>query len=124
MIPGDGDQTEQVRGKRELIQIGDTRGFDLSVRHPAWLERLETATPWIEHWLGHQRRDGYWQHGSVCEDYTAIECPVYAVGGFTDGYTNAVPRLLAGLSVPRKGLVGIQSHGDPVDFRNIEIREL
>jgi len=25
---------------------------------------------------------------------------------------------------PRKGLVGIQSHGDPVDFRNIEIREL
>lgn len=25
---------------------------------------------------------------------------------------------------PRKGLVGIQSHGDPVDFRNIQIREL
>lgn len=25
---------------------------------------------------------------------------------------------------PRKGLVGLQSHGDPVDFRNIEIREL
>lgn len=25
---------------------------------------------------------------------------------------------------PRKGHVGVQSHGDPVDFRNIEIREL
>jgi hypothetical protein len=25
---------------------------------------------------------------------------------------------------PRKGLVGLQSHGDPVDFKNIEIREL
>lgn len=25
---------------------------------------------------------------------------------------------------PRKGLVGLQSHGDPIDFRNIEIREL
>ena len=25
---------------------------------------------------------------------------------------------------PRKGLVGLQSHGDPVEFRNIEIREL
>ena len=25
---------------------------------------------------------------------------------------------------PRSGLVGLQSHGDPVDFRNIKIREL
>ena len=81
----------------------------------AWLERLETLTPWIEHWLGHQRRDGYWQHGSVCEDYGAIECPVYAVGGFADGYTNAVPRLLAGLSAPRKGLVGPWAHAFPDD---------
>ncbi|MGH3061704.1 MAG: CocE/NonD family hydrolase, partial [Gaiellaceae bacterium] len=81
----------------------------------AWLERLKTLTPWIEHWLGHQRRDGYWQHGSVCEDYAAIECPVFAVGGFADGYTNAVPRLLAGLSVPRKGLVGPWAHAFPDD---------
>ncbi len=81
----------------------------------AWLERLETASPWIEHWLGHQRRDAYWKHGSVCEDYSAIECPVYAVGGFVDGYTNAVPRLLAGLSVPRKGLIGPWVHAFPED---------
>jgi hypothetical protein len=83
--------------------------------HEAWLERLETLEPWIEHWLGHQRRDGYWQHGSVCEDYAAIECPVYAVGGFADGYTNAVPRLLAGLSGPRKGLIGPWAHAFPED---------
>ena len=38
--------------------------------HEAWLERLETLEPWIEHWLGHQRRDAYWKHGSVCEDYS------------------------------------------------------
>ena len=81
----------------------------------AWLARLETLEPWIEHWLGHQRRDGYWQHGSVCEDYAAIECPVYAVGGFADGYTNAVPRLLAGLSGPRKGLIGPWAHSFPED---------
>ena len=81
----------------------------------AWLERLETLTPWIEHWLGHQRRDEYWRHGSVCEDFGAIECPVFAVGGFADGYTNAVPRLLAGLSGPRKGLVGPWAHAFPDD---------
>ena len=29
-----------------------------------------------------------------------------AVGGWADGYTNAIPRLLAGLQAPRKGLIG------------------
>ena len=32
----------------------------------------------------------------MCEDYSAIECAVYAVGGWADAYTNAVLRLLAG----------------------------
>jgi uncharacterized protein len=80
-----------------------------------WLERLDRTPPFIEAWLAHQRRDAYWQHGSVCEAYSAIECPVYAVGGFADGYTNAVPRLLAGLSSPRKGLVGPWAHAFPDD---------
>jgi uncharacterized protein len=78
-----------------------------------WMRRLEMLTPWVEHWLGHQRRDEYWKHGSVCEDYSAIECAVYAVGGFADGYTNAVPRLLEGLSCPRKGLIGPWAHDFP-----------
>lgn len=78
-----------------------------------WLERLELTPPFIEAWLSHQRRDDYWRHGSVCEDYSAIACPVYAVGGWVDGYTNPVFRLLQGLSVPRKGLVGPWGHVDP-----------
>ena len=80
-----------------------------------WLKRLEAAEPWIEPWLAHQRRDGYWKQGSVCEDYSAIECAVYAVGGFVDGYTNSVPRLLEGLSAPRKGLIGPWAHAFPDD---------
>ncbi len=80
-----------------------------------WLDRLEGLSPWGEHWLSHQRRDAYWKHGSVCEDYAAIECPVYAVGGFADGYTNAVPRLLAGLTSPRKGIIGPWAHVFPED---------
>ena len=79
-----------------------------------WLERLEQTPPFIEPWLAHQRRDDYWRHGSVCEDYAAIRCPVYAVGGWTDGYTDAVLRLLEGLTVPRKGLIGPWGHNDPV----------
>ncbi|MCP1366461.1 CocE/NonD family hydrolase, partial [Halomonas sp. BBD48] len=55
----------------------------------------------------------YWKHGSVCEDFSRIRCPVYAVSGWADGYCNAVFRLLAGLDVPRKGLVGPWAHKYP-----------
>ena len=78
-----------------------------------WQERLEGATLFPERWLRHQRRDEYWKHGSVSEDYDAIGCPVYAVGGWADAYTNAVPRLLDGLRVPSKGLVGPWAHAYP-----------
>jgi uncharacterized protein len=75
-----------------------------------WLNRLEHCTPWIEQWLRHQRRDSYWRHGSVCEDFSAIQVPVFAVSGWADGYSNAVFRLLQNLEVPRLGLIGPWSH--------------
>ena len=78
-----------------------------------WERRLETNQPWIKTWLAHQRRDAYWKHGSVCEDYAAIDIPVYAIGGWTDGYTNSVLRLLEGLPGPRKGLIGPWPHAFP-----------
>ncbi|HWM02447.1 MAG TPA: CocE/NonD family hydrolase, partial [Actinophytocola sp.] len=78
-----------------------------------WRERLAAARPWVVEWLNHQRRDDYWRHASVCEDYSAIEVPVFASCGWADGYSNAVLRLMAGLSVPRKGLIGPWSHKYP-----------
>ena len=76
-----------------------------------WLHRLEEGSdPWILKWLSHQRRDEQWQHGSVCENYSDIECAVYMFGGWADGYTNAIPRTLAGLKCPRKGLIGPWTH--------------
>ena len=78
-----------------------------------WIKRLEAVGPVTHKWTRHQRRDAYWQHGSVNEDYSQIKCPVYAVGGFVDGYTNTVPRLLKNLDVPRKGLIGPHGHNVP-----------
>ncbi len=78
-----------------------------------WLRRLDETPPFITEWLTHQRRDDYWKHGSICEDYGAIECPVYMVGGWADGYTNAIPRTLAGLPGIRKGLIGPWPHSWP-----------
>ncbi len=78
-----------------------------------WLERMDKTPPYVEAWLQHQRRDAFWKHGSVREDYGGIEVPVYAVGGWGDAYNNSIPRLLAGLTVPRKGLIGAWSHNYP-----------
>jgi uncharacterized protein len=78
-----------------------------------WLERLDKDGLWMLEWMRHQRRDEFYKQGSVCEDWAAIQCPVYAVGGWTDGYTNAVFRLLANLKSPCKGLVGPWAHKYP-----------
>jgi hypothetical protein len=82
-------------------------------RREIWLERLAEAPELARDWISHQLRDAFWKHGSVAEDYDAIRCPVMAVGGWADAYTNAVPRLLAGLSVPRLGLIGPWGHMMP-----------
>jgi uncharacterized protein len=76
----------------------------------AWLERLSAVDFNLGRWLDHQHRDAFWRHGSVIEDYSQISCPVYAIGGWVDAYKNAVFRLLGGLQVPRKGLVGPWTH--------------
>ena len=78
-----------------------------------WLERLENAPNLVAKWLSHQRRDGQWKHGSVIEDYDAIEAAVYMVGGWADGYTNAIFRVAAGLKAPFRGLVGPWTHAYP-----------
>jgi putative CocE/NonD family hydrolase len=78
-----------------------------------WFERLEGSPPFVDTWLAHQTHDAYWKHGSAGEEYDAIRVPVCAVGGWADSYNNSVPRLLAGLSVPRKGLIGPWAHTFP-----------
>ena len=80
-----------------------------------WLARLEQLPFFPGLWLEHPRYDAYWKHGSVCEDFAAIECPVLAIGGWADAYTNAVPRLLEGLTVPRLGIIGPWGHVYPQD---------
>jgi len=75
-----------------------------------WLERLQQSGCPLIDWTRHQRRDGFWRHGSVNEDYDAIDCAVYAVGGWTDGYTNAILRLMENLKAPRRALIGPWTH--------------
>lgn len=80
-----------------------------------WQARLSAVEAFPAVWMRHQTRDEFWKQGSVCEDYSAIKCPVYAIGGWADGYSNAVPRLLENLSCPNKGLIGPWAHTFPHD---------
>lgn len=75
-----------------------------------WRQRLDATPPILELWTSHQRYDEYWQRGSVAVDYGRIRCPVYVVSGWLDPYSSAVGSLLAGLKVPRKGLIGPWGH--------------
>jgi putative CocE/NonD family hydrolase len=81
-----------------------------------WHQRLRDTPPFLETWLPHQRRDDFWRQGSICEDFSALQCAVLLVGGWADGYKNAVGRALAGLDqagVACRGLLGPWSHGWP-----------
>ena len=78
-----------------------------------WKRRLDATPAIAARWLSHQTNDTYWRQGSIAVDYDAIRCPVYVVGGLVDPYANQIPRLLASLKVPRKGLYGPWRHGYP-----------
>lgn len=78
-----------------------------------WIERLEHQPLLLETWLRHQRRDAFWRHGSVCEDWSAVRPAILAVGGWADAYSNAVPRTLAGAPGEVAGIVGPWAHKYP-----------
>ena len=78
-----------------------------------WLQRLKHMPLLLKNWLEHQTFDKYWQHGSVCMDYSKIKAAVYLIGGWGDAYKNAVPRMLENLPGPKKGLIGPWAHKYP-----------
>ena len=78
-----------------------------------WLKRLEADQLLAPVWAGHQARDAYWKHGSVCEDWQAIAVPVLSIGGWADNYMNTVSHLVSNLHVPVQGIVGPWVHQYP-----------
>ncbi|MCV0393999.1 MAG: CocE/NonD family hydrolase [Rhizobiaceae bacterium] len=80
-----------------------------------WMDRLENEPFLAATWLGHQTRDAYWKHGSVCEDFSAIGAATLAIGGWHDAYKNTVSRIVTGIQpyAPAKGIVGPWLHKYP-----------
>ncbi|MFY0623850.1 MAG: CocE/NonD family hydrolase [Pelagimonas sp.] len=90
-----------------------------------WVKRLENVPFSAVDWLRHPTRDAFWKHGSVCEDWNAIQVPVLAITGWADAYVNAPPALAANLTAPAKAMIGPWEHRyghisklDPADFHS------
>ncbi|RCS22215.1 CocE/NonD family hydrolase [Phyllobacterium salinisoli] len=78
-----------------------------------WLERLEGEPFFLEEWLSHQRRDAFWQHGSICEDFTKVQVPALVIAGWADGYRNTPLMAVEGLGNRAKAMLGPWVHKYP-----------
>ncbi len=78
-----------------------------------WRDRIDAVSVFPANWLRHQRRDDFWKHGSVSQDWSAIQCKVLAVGGWLDGYTPTIFRLVENMPDRVKGLCGPWGHQWP-----------
>ena len=78
-----------------------------------WIARLKHMPLLAANWLEHQWRDDFWRHGSVCEDYGAIEAAVLAIGGWADAYVDSVARLVENMRAPARGIIGPWLHKYP-----------
>ncbi|MHB8506174.1 MAG: CocE/NonD family hydrolase [Acidimicrobiales bacterium] len=78
-----------------------------------WEEHLAHNEPYFLNWYAHQTDGSYWRHGSVRDIAERIQCPVFMIGGWRDGYPNPPLRLYESLQVPRKVLVGPWNHNVP-----------
>ena len=78
-----------------------------------WMERLARLTFPLEKWISHEWRDDYWRRSSVTGTMHTISCPVLAVGGWADRYSNAVLSLVAGTGRDCWGIVGPWGHHYP-----------
>ena len=78
-----------------------------------WLERLEGQPFFMEEWLAHQRRDDFWKHGSICEDFDGFPVPALVIAGWADGYRNTPLKAIEGLGDRGKAIVGPWVHKYP-----------
>ncbi|WP_312527912.1 CocE/NonD family hydrolase [Paracoccus sp. (in: a-proteobacteria)] len=78
-----------------------------------WLERLRDEPYFMEEWLAHQCRDAFWKHGSICEDFDAVEIPSLVIAGWADGYRNTPLKAVAGMGAKSKAIIGPWVHKYP-----------
>ncbi|SCW61737.1 hypothetical protein SAMN02927900_03166 [Rhizobium mongolense subsp. loessense] len=78
-----------------------------------WLKRLKSEPFFMEEWLKHQRKDDFWRHGSISEDFSRVDIPALVIAGWADGYRNTPLMAVEGLGGKAKALIGPWVHKYP-----------
>lgn len=81
--------------------------------HELWMERLEKSEPWLLSWIEHQVQGPFWKSGSVAGKYDQVQCPVFIIAGWRDGYPGAGARIYSNLKSNKKLLIGPWMHNRP-----------
>ena len=96
-----------LRGPPDPAVVGPARWRAL------WQQRLDAIEPLSIRWNEHQTLDAQWLSGSI-QDYGAIRCAIYNVGGTLDSYMPSVTRMMERAPhVPQKALIGPWAHKWP-----------
>ncbi|MYA88397.1 MAG: CocE/NonD family hydrolase [Boseongicola sp. SB0662_bin_57] len=90
---------------------------DAATVGPGWMEtwrkRLDRLSFPLSAWISHQTRRAYWRHGSVTFSTNDLSCPILAIGGWADRYSNSVIGLVRARPDLCHGIVGPWGHHYP-----------
>jgi putative CocE/NonD family hydrolase len=78
-----------------------------------WQDRLDNEPFFMEEWLQHQRRDEFWKHGSICENFDDVEIPSLVIAGWADGYRSTPIKAVEGMPNRSKAIIGPWVHKYP-----------
>jgi putative CocE/NonD family hydrolase len=98
----------------------------------AYFKNRFEAEPWLLKYKREQTDGPFWDRASLNEDYTAIDIPLFIIGGWYDGYRDFIPRILKHADVPVKAVLGPWNHTWPnwaqpepaVEWRDMAVRWL
>lgn len=78
-----------------------------------WRKRLQGLSFPLSAWISHETRGAYWRHGSVRFSTDDLSCPILAIGGWADRYSNSVIGLVEARPDLCHGIVGPWGHHYP-----------
>ena len=85
---------------------------DYRIDERYFAERFDQP-PWMLTYKRQQRDGPFWDRASLKTRYDAIAIPTFLIGGWYDGYRDAIPRMLQHLEAPVKAIVGAWNHTFP-----------